>query len=82
MHLFTSARNDATGRRLMLEAGWYGFTARLFWREVKAWAQWRLAMALPRSVALLAFVRVYAASTDAPGPEFSRVYDAWERPSA
>jgi hypothetical protein len=41
--------------------------------------QWKLAWLLPRKVALLAFVRVYAASTsEAPHDEYARVYKAWE----
>lgn len=37
-----------------------------------------IAWALPRRVALWAFVRVYAADGEAPGPEYERAYKAWE----
>lgn len=38
-----------------------------------------IAWALPRRIALWTFIRVYAADGEAPGPEYSRVYKAWER---
>jgi hypothetical protein len=38
------------------------------------WIAWRL----PHRVALWAFIRVYAKDGQSPGPEYSRVYDAWE----
>ena len=45
------------------------------------WSDWpmRIAWWLPRSVALWAFIRVYAADGDGPGPEYQRKYDHWQR---
>ena len=37
-----------------------------------------IAWALPRRVAMFAFIRVYAADGQAPGPQYERVYRAWE----
>ena len=49
-----------------------------WWRWVKESAPMWAAFWLPRRVALWAFIRVYAADGEGPGPEYSRVYDAWE----
>ena len=38
------------------------------------WIAWHL----PRKVALWAFIRVYAKDGEAPGPDYKRIYDAWE----
>lgn len=38
-----------------------------------------IAWALPRRIALWAFIRVYACDGQAPGPEYVRVYEAWEQ---
>lgn len=38
------------------------------------WAAWRL----PKRIALWAFIRVYAKDGHSPGPDYKRVYDAWE----
>jgi hypothetical protein len=38
------------------------------------WVAWRL----PRRIALWAFIRVYALDGQAPGPEYTRIYNAWE----
>lgn len=79
LDLFTTTRNEDTGRYLMLEWGWYRFTARLFVREVIDWACWTAATKLPRKVALLAFVRVAAATGDAPDTiTYDRAYKAWD----
>ena len=56
--------------------GWY-LSGWLAW--VKEATPRQLAWMLPRRVALWAFIRVYAADGEAPGPEYSRCYDAWER---
>jgi hypothetical protein len=53
---------------------WVGMRVRYFWRESLPWA---IAMRLPRRVALFAFVRVYAVIGEC-GPDYKRVYDAWE----
>ena len=52
---------------------------------VRGWWQWvtdatprQIAWWLPHQIALWAFIRVYAHTGDAPGPEYTRVYDAWE----
>ncbi len=41
---------------------------------------WRVACWLPRSVALMAFVRVYSVLGEC-GPEYKAIYDEWERRS-
>jgi len=38
-----------------------------------------IAWKLPRRVALWTFIRVYAFDGEAPGPEYERVYKAWEK---
>ena len=55
----------------------HAYPARLRWywhetlpRKIACW--------LPRKVALLAFIRVYAVTGEC-GPEFSVICDAWER---
>lgn len=37
----------------------------------------RIAMRLPRNIALWCFIRVYAAGVDSPGPDYAQIYDAW-----
>jgi len=37
-----------------------------------------IAWSLPRRVALWTFIRVYAADGGNPGPDYERVYKAWE----
>lgn len=50
--------------------------ARNVWREkLPMWVAWML----PHQVALWAFIRVYAATGDAPGPEYTRAYQHWEQ---
>ena len=39
---------------------------------------WKIAWLLPRRIAYLAFIRVYASSGEGPGPEFKTALDAWE----
>ena len=56
-----------------------GWGLRAWWYWVKEALPRQFAWWLPRQVALWAFIRVYAATGDAPGPEYSRAYDAWVR---
>ena len=58
--------------------GYAWFCCRLWFRELPEKFAWWFAYKLPRKVAYLAFIRVYAASGDAPGPEFARACDKWE----
>ena len=51
--------------------GWY------FWM-IEAIPR-QLAWMLPRKIAWWALIRVYAQTGDAPGPEYGRVYEAWEK---
>jgi hypothetical protein len=37
-----------------------------------------IAWLLPRQIALWTFIRVYAADGQSPGPDYERVYKAWE----
>ncbi len=39
---------------------------------------WRLAWLIPRRIAYLCFVRVYASSGEGPGPEYTAACKAWE----
>lgn len=54
------------------------------WMVLRHWftntLPWDIAWALPRKVALMAFVRVYVAASDGNGPhdEYVRVYKSWE----
>lgn len=57
--------------------GW-GPRAWWYWFSREGFPMW-LAWALPRRIALWAFIRVYAADGHSPGPEYVRVYDAWEK---
>jgi hypothetical protein len=47
------------------------------WFSHEGFPQW-VAWALPRRIALWAFIRVHAADGNAPGQEYVRVYNAWE----
>lgn len=38
-----------------------------------------IAWRVPRRIALWTFIRVYACDGQGPGPEYERVYKAWER---
>lgn len=51
--------------------GWW----RWFWNEE---LPMRVAWMIPRRVALWVFVRVYGCDLQAPGPEYVRVYKAWQ----
>ncbi len=56
--------------------GW-GVRAWWYWFRNEGFPIW-FARALPRRLALWVFIRVYACDGEAPGPEYSRVYKAWE----
>lgn len=58
--------------------GYWRFLFRLWRHETADKLRWKIAWMLPRRIALLAFVRVYAQSGDAPGPEYERAYKEWE----
>jgi hypothetical protein len=65
-------------RNVKLEPGYWWFCLKLWRRETVEHLRWKAAWWLPRSIALLAFVRVYSASGDSPGPEYGRAYDAFK----
>ncbi len=52
-------------------AWWYWFST----EGLPMWIAWRL----PRRLAMWTFIRVYSADGASPGPEYTRVYHAWER---
>lgn len=54
-----------------LKAWWSWFTTEGF----PVWVAWRV----PHNIALWVFVRVYAKDGQSPGPEYRRVYDAWQQ---
>lgn len=57
------------------------FHVRLWWHESKEKLRWKIAYLLPRSIALLAFVRVYSVLGECPGGEngdYARAYRAFE----
>ena len=59
--------------------GYLWFRIRLWFRERPEKIAWWVACHLPRKVAYLAFIRVYAAGwSETPGCEFQRVCDRWE----
>ena len=53
-----------------LKSWWYWFKEERF----PIWIAWKI----PHRIALWTFIRVYAKDGNSPGPEYSRVYDAWE----
>lgn len=53
------------------------YPSRVRW-YLKEALPWKLALWLPRKVALMAFVRVYAVTGEC-GPEYERVLNEWER---
>lgn len=55
-----------------------GWLLRGWWAWVVDTFPQQIAWLLPRKVALWAFIRVYAASGESPGPEYRRAYDAWD----
>lgn len=54
--------------------GWY---LSGWWEWVKQSMPMWIAFRLPKNVAYWAFVRVYANSGIAPGPEYKQVFEAW-----
>lgn len=58
--------------------GW-GPRAWWFWFSTEGLPMW-IAWKLPKRIALWAFIRVYAKDGQSPGPEYERVYNAWEQP--
>lgn len=62
----------------MSRVGYWRFCVRLWRRETAERMRWRIAWLIPRSIALLVYVRVTSATGDAPGKEYSRTYKAWE----
>jgi hypothetical protein len=57
------------------DLGYRWFCVCIWWRGLPDRIAWWLAWRLPRRVAL--FVRVYAALGEC-GPDYARVYEAWE----
>lgn len=57
--------------------GYRWFCVRLWCREWPEKVAWWLAWRLPRKVALLAFVRVYAVLGEC-GPDYERAHKRWE----
>lgn len=69
----------------MIDWGYVWFRMRLAcWYGPHDWLRerlpWWIAFHLPRKVALFAFVRVYGVIGEC-GPDYARVYAAWERRS-
>jgi hypothetical protein len=62
----------------MLTLAHFAFRFRLWRRETVDRWRWKLAWMVPRSIAILVFVRVYSATSDAPGPDYIRAYRAWD----
>lgn len=61
-----------------MDFGYWRFRFRLWRHETAERIRWRCAWLLPRSIALLAFVRVYACTGNAPGSEYDAAYKAFE----
>ena len=57
---------------------WYWWDLRYWWHRAIERTQWKIAWLIPRKIALYVFVRVYAVTGDC-GPDYDRVYKAWER---
>lgn len=62
----------------MMTVGYWRFCFRVWRHETAETLRWRIAWWLPRSIALLAFVRVSACTGEAPGPEYVRAYHAFD----
>ena len=58
--------------------GYWLFVVRLWRHERANKLRWKIAWMLPRSIALLAFVRVYSASSDCAEEAYDRCYKGWE----
>jgi len=50
---------------------WFWFTR----TAVPMWIAWRI----PRYIAMWVFIRVYSCDGCSPGPEYTRVMQAWDR---
>lgn len=61
----------------LLKIKW-AYQERAMIRRGVEWLVWQAAYLLPRRVALITFVRVYAETMEAPGPDYERVYRCWE----
>lgn len=59
--------------------GYWRFCFRLWRHETAHKLRWKIAWLLPRSIALLAFVRVSASTGEAPGSDYANAYKAWEK---
>lgn len=59
-----------------LRGEWWWYVSRRLNMEALLW---KIAWLLPRSIALLAFVRVSASTGEAPGPEYATAYKAFEK---
>lgn len=58
--------------------GYIRFRLRVWLHQTRTALTWKLAYLLPRSIALIAFVRVYSVIGDC-GDDYSRAYIAFER---
>ena len=58
--------------------GYCWFRVRLWWRGLPDKVTWWAAWHLPRRVALMAFVRVYAVLGEC-GADYEQAYRRWER---
>jgi len=76
---YTGPERRATKRGLRYRLGYYRWLIPVLIRQmVQEKIPWWIARHLPRKVALLTFVRVYACTGDAPGPEYGLIYHTWE----
>lgn len=57
---------------------WWLFLLRCKRYGFISWVQWRIAWLLPREIAMLVFIRVYAHARIDVGPEWHYVCDAWK----
>lgn len=58
-----------------MRSEWWWRVSRHFTEEALLW---KLAWMVPRRLALMVFVRVYAADGEEPGPDYERCYKAWQ----
>jgi len=62
----------------MTRLKWWWYCLRTWPYRLAERLRWKIAWLVPRSIALLVFVRVYSAShKEAPGPEYCRAHDEW-----
>lgn len=60
--------------------GWWWFLIRVRWHGTAERLRWRIAYLLPRTIALMAFVRVCSASGDDPADiRYESAYRAFEK---